>query len=62
MLISDIFLNKKLTKDINFKRLNLFKFYLMRYIYITLVLALLSSCNNDNGFIINGTVDVIDDT
>jgi len=62
MLISDIFLNKKLTKDINFKRLNLFKFYLMRYIYITLVLALLSSCNNDNGFIINGTIDVIDDT
>ena len=62
MLISDIFLNKKLTKDINFKRLNLSKFYLMRYIYITLVLALLSSCNNDNSFVINGTIDVIDDT
>ena len=62
MLISDIFLNKKLTKDINFKRLNLFKFNLMRYIYITLVLALLSSCNNDNSFVINGTIDVIDDT
>ena len=34
----------------------------MRYIYITLVLALLSSCNNDNSFVINGTIDVIDDT
>jgi peroxiredoxin len=62
MLISDIFLNKKLTKDINFKRLNLSKFSLMRNIYIILVLALLSSCNNDNSFVINGTVDVIDDT
>ena len=62
MLISDIFLNKKLTKDINFKRLNLSKFYLMRNIYIVLVLALLSSCNNDNSFVINGTIDVIDDT
>ena len=62
MLISDIFLNKKLTKDINFKRLNLSKFYLMRNIYIVLVLSLLSSCNNDNSFVINGTIDVIDDT
>ena len=62
MLISDIFLNKKLTKDINFKRLNLFKFYLMRNIYTVLVLSLLSSCNNDNSFVINGTIDVIDDT
>ena len=62
MLISDIFLNKKLTKDINFKRLNLSKFYLMRNIYIILVLSLLSSCNNDNSFVINGTIDVIDDT
>ena len=34
----------------------------MRYIYITLVLALLSCCNNDNSFVINGTIDVIDDT
>ena len=62
MLISDIFLNKKLTKDINFKRLNLSKFYLMRNIYIVLVLSLLSSCNNDNSFVVNGTIDVIDDT
>ena len=62
MLILDIILNKKLTKDINFKRLNLSKFYLMKNIYITLVLAFLSSCNNDNGFVINGTIDVIDNT
>ena len=62
MFISDIFLNKNLTKDINFKRLNLSKFYLMRNIYIVLVLSLLSSCNNDNSFVINGTIDVIDDT
>jgi len=34
----------------------------MRYIHITLVLALLSSCSNDNSFVINGTIDVIDDT
>ena len=34
----------------------------MKNIYITLVLAFLSSCNNDNGFVINGTIDVIDDT
>jgi peroxiredoxin len=62
MLISDIFLNKKLTKYINFKRLNLFKLNLMRYIFTTLILVFLSSCNNDNGFVINGTIDVIDDT
>ena len=34
----------------------------MRNIYIVLVLSLLSSCNNDNSFVINGTIDVIDDT
>jgi peroxiredoxin len=62
MFKSDIYLNKKLTKDINFKRLNLFKLNLMRYIFTTLILVFLSSCNNDNGFVINGTIDVIDDT
>ncbi len=34
----------------------------MRYFYTSLILILLSSCNNDNGFVMNGTVDVIDDT
>ena len=34
----------------------------MKYFYTSLILALLSSCSNDNGFIMNGTVDVIDDT
>ncbi len=34
----------------------------MRHIYITLLFAFLSSCSSDNGFTINGTVDVIDDT
>ena len=34
----------------------------MRYIFTTLILVFLSSCNNDNGFLINGTIDVIDDT
>ena len=34
----------------------------MKYFYTSLILVLLSSCSNDNGFIMNGTVDVIDDT
>ena len=34
----------------------------MRYIFTTLILVFLSSCNNDNGFLINGTIDAIDDT
>ena len=34
----------------------------MKYFYTSLILAFLSSCSNDNGFIMNGTVDVIDDT
>ena len=34
----------------------------MKYFYTSLILVLLSSCSNDNGFIMNGSVDVIDDT
>ncbi len=34
----------------------------MKHIFNFLILLLAASCSNDNGFILNGTADVVDDT
>jgi len=56
-------LNKKLTKDIKYKKLNLLckKIIMIKHLAPILSLLILS-CSNENGFNINGTIDAIDDT
>jgi peroxiredoxin len=56
-------LNKKLTKDIKYKKLNLLCKKIIMIKYFALISSLLIlSCSNENGFNINGTIDAIDDT
>jgi peroxiredoxin len=56
-------LNKKLTKDIKYKKLNLLSKKIIMIKHLALILSLLIlSCSNENGFNLNGTIDAIDDT
>jgi len=56
-------LNKKLTKDIKYKKLNLLcKKIIMIKHFAPILSLLILSCSNENGFNINGTIDAIDDT